>query len=162
MPRIILLCAIVLACASGGRAEAQTDSQKKILQSSYVTDARKCLSELADAGRKANLYVDRGGVYAMVLDPVRSKLLPLLASAAQCFDTALPKKDIVRNPQSGQKSRIWYAAIEGQFVWCASSSLTNDADSIDVLGGQGERKSWFGVIVKCGIDHRILGWYVPS
>ena len=159
----VLLLGVAALGLSPAVLRAQSAGPANIVNSPSVLGARKCLDGLAKMGRDANFYTDRDGVYSMVLHPSsKAALLPLLIASSDCLDEAFPKNEIVEYPATGVKSRAWYVALEGQYVWCASSSLENNVESIDVLGGNGPKLNWHAVIVKCGIDEKVLGWYDPD
>jgi hypothetical protein len=160
MSKAIFSLAMVVLCFSVSEANAQPP---KVLQSPYVANARACLKQLYDAGRKARFHTDWQGPVILILNPSQKKIHPLLILAAKCLDAAFPKNEVIEHSVTHAKSRVWYAPpIEEQFVWCASNSTTNKIESVERLGGSGNLRRWFGVTVKCDISPKILGWYFPK
>ena len=149
----------LLGMTAASVASAQSQA---ILKSPSIAKARACLDQLIAAGKKAEFYTDREGGHALVLNPTQRPLHPLLVQTQACFAAAHPKRAIVTNPNTGVKSLVWYVYVEGYYSWCATNSLTNKIESIEVLGGYGPRRDWYSVAVSCAIDEKILGFYAPQ
>jgi hypothetical protein len=163
MSKLSLVLAVAFLLVCGGRGHA---IEKTVLQSPILAKARTCLDNLIDAGKKSGSETDRSGGIVLVLNQAQKPLHPVLIGTATCLDAAFPKSEVVERfpnaPRTGSKSRIWYAASDGGFIWCASNSLDNDIKSVDVLAGNGPKKAWFAVTVKCDVGDDILGWYTPK
>ena len=136
-------------------------AQPAILQAPSVAKARACLDKLAADAKKAALYVDRDGGNILVLNPKKQDLLPLLVSMAECLDDAYPSNEVVKHPRTGTPSRIWYDSVDDYYAWCASNSLENGLEDIDVLGGRSPRRDWHAITFSCSIGEKILGFYEP-
>jgi len=136
-------------------------AQHPILKSPSVAKARACLDKLAADGKQAGIYTDRDGGQILLLNPTQPQLHPLLVKMAACLDDAFPDNEIVKHPATGTSSRIWYVQVDDQYAWCATNSLHNEIDDIDVLGGYGPRRAWYGVTFNCSISEKILGFHEP-
>jgi len=150
-----LVAALVLSAA-------QASAQTPLAQLPSVPKARACLKQFYQAGLKARMESDLDNGEVAVLNPTRDELLPLLSGVSACMDDAFPKREIVTNPQTNTRSRVWYDSAEGQYVWCATSSLEDKAEQIGVLGGPGAARDWFAIIVNCAAGAKILGFYTPQ
>ena len=157
MSKALLWLAVAVLFLNVTAVHAQT----AILQSPSVTKARTCLDKLSAEGKKASFYTDRDGGQILILNPTQPELLPLLVTMADCLDDAFPTNEAVKHPRTGTPSRIWYVSVDGQYAWCASNSLENELEQIDVLGGRGPRREWYAITFSCSIDEKILGFYEP-
>lgn len=159
MPRakVFLLPAALALSLSAAPAPAQTPLAKL----PAVAKARACLRQLNDAGTKARLETDLENGEIVVLNRTRDELLPLLKDASACMNDAFPKRAVVKHPQTGARSRVWYDSAEGQYVWCATNSVEDKAEAIDVLGGAGAARSLFAITFSCAAGEKILGFYAP-
>ena len=138
------------------------EAQPAILQSPSVAKARACMNKLMDDGKNAGFWTDREGGTVLVLNPTRREMLPLLLSMVACFDGAFPKKEIVKNPDTNVRSRVWYTLVEGNYAWCATDALKDSEADITKLGGYGPRRDWYGVTIACSMGDRILGFHAPK
>jgi hypothetical protein len=152
---IALVCLIVLSWA--GNARAQGDD----LQSPALAGARGCVDTLVDQARKANFDIERHGVDNLILDPSRDNIQALQQSTTKCLDTAFPKAEIVTRPGGGVRSRVWYAAADRQYAWCATPAPTDDVNDVQTFGEEGSMKSWFALGLECAVSDRISDWYDP-
>jgi hypothetical protein len=159
MPRAKIFSWSVVAALS--LSAPTTPAQTTPQQSPSVAKARACLSRLYDAGTKARLESDLENGEVVILNRTRDELLPLLAGASACMNDAFPKREVVKNPATKTSSRVWYDSAEGQYVWCATNSLDDKAEQIDVLGGAGAARNWFAITFRCAAGEKILGFYAP-
>ena len=140
---------------------ARALAQPAVAKLPSLGKARACLTQFYDAGEKAGLETDREGGAVLILNRTRDELLPLLAGASACMNDAFPKREVVKNPATKTSSRVWYDSAEGQYVWCATNSLEDKAEQIDVLGGAGAARNWFAITFRCDIGEKILAFYAP-
>jgi hypothetical protein len=157
MSRLTILAVLAALSLHPGEALAQP----AILKAPSVAKARACLEKLAADGKKAGVYVDRDAGQILALSTKKSDLLPLLISMADCLDDAYPSNEVVKHPKTGTPSRIWYDSVDDYYAWCASNSLENNFEQIDVLGGRGPRRDWYGITFSCSVGEKILGFYDP-
>ncbi len=136
-------------------------AQPAIVNSPSVKKARDCLDKIAAQGREAGFDTDRDGGDVLVLNRTRPEVFPLLTTMVECMDDAFPQNEVVKDPKTGTRSRIWYVSDEGQYAWCATNSLGNAVEDIDVLGGHGPQRDWYGIMLRCNIGEKILGFYEP-
>ena len=137
-------------------------AQNPLAKSPVVIKANACLTDLEAAGKKAGYETTRDNGEIDVLKETQAELLPLLVSAADCMDAAFPKREIVKDPKTGVAARVWYARVEGQYVWCSTNSLENTADQIDILRGTDPIPKWHALILSCAVGEKILGFYTPA
>jgi hypothetical protein len=157
MLKALALSAVVALSLHTGEILAQP----AILKAPSVAKARACLDKLAIDAKKAGLYVDRDAGQILVLNPKQPELLPLLVSMAECLDDAYPSNEVVKHPRTGTPSRIWYDSVDDYYAWCASNSLENILEQIDVLGGRSPRRDWYAITFSCSVGEKILGFYEP-
>jgi hypothetical protein len=136
-------------------------AEPAILKSPSVAKAGACMNKMVEDGKNAGFWTDREGGTVLILNPTRRELLPLQLSMVACFNGAFPKKEIVKNPETNVRSRVWYVLVEGYYAWCATDALKDSEDGIDKLGGHGSRRDWYGVTIVCEINDSILGFYHP-
>ena len=153
------ICAIATALILNA---ADSHAQPAILKSPSVAKAAACMNKLTEDGNKAGFWTDREGGTVLVLNPTRPELLPLLRSMVACFNGAFPKNEIVKNPSTDARSRVWYVLVDGWYAWCATDALKDTEKDITALGGHGPRRDWYGVTIVCEINDSILGFYSPK
>jgi hypothetical protein len=168
MSKIAGALAGVAVCILTIGAQAQTDAQKKaILSSPYLKKAGACMNAMVSAGKSAGLETDRIGGTILIRDPGNeAKLGEILASTFTCLEESfeMKKKFVDRRPGAnvaGTKSWIWYASVEGWYIWCATDG-TSVPENVGRMGGQGAKKDWYAITLQCSIGNKVLGWYTPS
>jgi hypothetical protein len=157
----MLKATIFATLAISALHNAEVLAQPAILKAPSVAKARGCLEKLATDAKKAGVYVDRDAGQILALSTKKPELLPLLISMADCLDDAYPSHEVVKHPRTGTSSRIWYDSVDDYYAWCASNSLENNLEQIDVLGGRGPRRDWYGITFSCSVGEKILGFYEP-
>lgn len=171
MPKTGFVYALVFACAAlfaAPAAQAEPNPQRDaVLNSPYLAKARECMNKLADAGKAANFVTDRQGGNILILDPADTKKLSEIeVNMFKCLDGAYDMKGklVDRKPGAGiagTKSWVWHAKVSGLYIWCATEGH-DEPGRVTTLGGQGERKDWYGVVLQCSIGDKVLGWYDPA
>lgn len=156
MKSIALLAGLALAVVA-----FDVQAQPAILKSPSVAGAKACLDRLAEDSRKAGYQTDREGGQILILHPTRQPLYPLLLSMSKCLSAAYPKKEVVKHPNTGTSSRIWWVYADGYYAWCATNSTEDRLDYIELLGGRGPQRDWYGLTFSCEIAEKILGFYKP-
>jgi hypothetical protein len=166
--KILAIAALIVAGLSAGSAYAQTEAQRKVLQSPSIPKGRACMTNLEAAGTSAGFETFKAAKnHLLVMHPTAEELRPLQKSLYDCLDAAFPKNEVITVPvgtpqpaKPGTKSRVWYDTVEGYYIACASNGYAN-REQIERLGGVGPKSVYFGVQLTCEINDKILGWYKP-
>lgn len=124
--------------------------------STVFSGVNACLANLASEGQRLGLEVDDSQTaMVLVLDPSPKKLSPLLPKMSSCLKSVLRNVSVVnfKNFKTGgsDKGRVWYLPIEGKYITCSSHNASNKIEPKNTLGGYGEKRDWFVVLVKCDV-----------
>jgi hypothetical protein len=149
---MLFVAALVLF---GGVEPARSQVPDAVLKSKELADARSCMKNLLENGKKANLEADGKLSETFVLNPTREPLVPIAAELAKCMSSAFPKSDIRKQRATNLPHRVWWVNIEGIYIYCATPEGPNTKDGVSPLGGNGPKRAWMGIYARCQLGKEI-------